>query len=293
MLLTVRWLLVALLACLLTIPVAASTNQQGWQAFEIRDGFIALPAKVNQVEGWALFDTGATGISVNQALFKQSDMQFTEQLVEGGLSTRVAAIVSNVEVEFLGSEVTLQSAKAFPLGGFLMVLGRDVFGRSLLQIDYPNQRMRILKRGAIPESKFGNIAARRSRFGIMVQVSLPGTGESFWLALDTGNNSAIMTSRRAAERYKLLNKPPYGSGTIKDINGAMATMEHHVIPELKIGPFTVEEVAMYVEAAGSAPILGKRSGRIFGLAGYDLFKHFLLTISFDEAQVHLTVPSSH
>lgn len=280
-----------LLGCLLAVQATAATDDQGWQAFEIRDGHIALPVKVNGVEGWALVDTGATGISLNEVLFNRGEIRAGQKTVIGALSKGKENVVSDVEVKFLGHEITLERAPAFPLHNFLMLLGRNGFGRQLLQIDYPNQRMRLLNRAAIEERNFGNIPTRRSRYGVIVQVSVPDTNKSLWLILDTGNNSAVITRRRTAARNKLLNSEAEGKTYTQDIHGTIASMERHRIPELQVGPFIVEDASLFVEAEEDNPMLASH-GRSNGLAGYDLFKHFLLTIDFHQGQVHVSVPET-
>ena len=287
-----RWAQILIFYCLMT-PFANSQDEEGWQAFELRNGYIALPVTVNGVKGWAMLDTGAPSMSVNQTLVSNQQLQQTEQSTQGAFSTQRDVVASQVELELFGHKHRLRGIHAAPLGDFLLVIGRDFFGRHLLQIDYPHQRMRLLTRAAIPATKFGNIPARRSRFGVMVQVEVPDTGNAFWVDLDTGNNDGIVTSRRAAERNDLLTMPPVEHTHGQDINGAVARLDKHLIPALRLGPYELENIALFVEAEGERIKLGRGTQGSIGLAGRELFKHFLLTISFREAEVHLTVPSSH
>ena len=261
----IRWSLLVLLGSLLATQVAASTNQQGWQAFEIRNGHIALPVTVNGVDGWAMLDTGATGLSVNEELYNNQQLMQTRQYTRGAFSIKRDRAARRAEVDILGYTQVFRDIHAASLGDFLLLIGRDFFADYLLQLDYPNQRMRMLERAAIPESEFGNIPARRGRFGVMVQLEVPDTDNTFWVDLDTGNNDGIVTSRSAAARNGLLTTSATHRTQGQDINGRQVTLDRYNIPALKVGPYALENATMYIEAEGERVLLGRRTNRSIGL----------------------------
>lgn len=266
-------------------------SDEGWHAFELRSGYIAIPVKANETEGWAALSMRTRGIIVNDSISKNFT-QYDGRYLKSVHSTQRSTKVHHLDLEIFGSNISLRNLSSAPLGEFSVVLGRDLFDDKLLQIDYPNQRLRMLSKDSMANRNFGNLPARNSRYGLSVQLEIPANEDSFWLGLDTGSPGGLVINRKAADQHKLLANEPTGNALIDNLNGVDVEMERYTLPVLKIGPYVLEDVSLYVEKEGDSNPLIPANNRSIGFVGYDLYKHFVLTISYSDAQVHLSVPES-
>ena len=64
-----------------------------------------------------------------------------------------------------------------------------------------------------------------------------------------------------------------------------ANQAQSLFSPLRVGPYTLENVIVTVPGAGE-----KTSVRKEGILGYDVLRHFLITMDWDRQQMHIEVP---
>ncbi|MEC8059772.1 MAG: aspartyl protease family protein, partial [Pseudomonadota bacterium] len=118
-----------------------------------------------------------------------------------------------------------------------------------------------------------------------------------WLMVDTGATGSTLLDRGIATKRGWLNKFPnevvLGRGVI-----SVGQLERFRLPSLKIGDFEIADTLVSVPAAGQKLELFRKETRTGsnlkrirskskGILGYDVLKHFVVTIDYRIGKVHL------
>jgi hypothetical protein len=161
--------------------------------------------------------------------------------------------------------------------------------------------MRVLSRKSIDLDDYDNVPMRRAErtTDAAIQVVFPGD-KKLWLLLDTGATGPILLYRGVAEREGWLGAYGRGHSAASDILGKVAELEMLVIPALRVGPFELGDVPVAVPSEGERLFAGRerwarvqtgthitRGARASGLLGYDVLRHFVVTIDYDRELIHL------
>lgn len=274
-----------------------------WLPFELDGGHIKIAVKVAGADGFAILDTGAQGNGINSRFIREHELALdrgSKVLVTGALSEERAQLYNNVPLQLFGIETEMDSVveTRFASPDTAVLLGGPFFSQFIVQLDYPNSRMRLLTRDAVDLKKAENIRFQ-GQMGIgqpIVEVKVNGN-KSIWLVLDTGFTGGVVVGRVTAEGLGWLDLAKE-KGKIADISRTADT-ELFRVPELKFGPYTLENVMASVPAEGEAANLrsqGQRFGsrivdkRVVGMLGYDVFKHFVLTLDYRGGHLHVGLP---
>ncbi|MEM7001462.1 MAG: signal protein PDZ [Pseudomonadota bacterium] len=302
----------------LLVILLASAHGEGegqssqWFPLDIEHGNVRIATKVGGVPGYSLLDTSASLHSINKHFIAAHELDLRSigfSYVRGINNSKQRRRVGKVAVQMLGTVIDLRTITELDLGpeDIQIKFGAPFFESFIVQLDYPNQRMRLLDRGSMDLNKHKNVQSRREfRVGSpMVKVNLDG-GESVWLTLDTsngyGNDRGIVIERNVAARAGWLNNLPIRESQLMDVHGDAMRLEQFSLPSLKIGPYELGNVSVSVPALGERALRFKRettsgtniksTGRKSkGYISYDVLKHFVLTIDYSGGDVHLSIPS--
>ena len=294
----------SLLVMVLLSALPARASVSAWLDVEIIGGHIHVPITVQDVQGTAILDSGAELHAINTNLIN------TERF-GAGASVKLAGAyaddklprrtVNDVPITLFGTSLKLDGFAEVDLGqSALVILGQPFFDAFVLQIDYPNSRMRIMDRKAVKLHKEKNIRMKKVEGGLpLVQVTVEG--QKTWLTLDTGNSSGILMNRGFAEHKGWLEQFPAiataGEGMV-----SAAKLISFQVPEVQFGPFTVEQALVSVPDKGYnlSQSFNKRLSKTTGtnikqktskgLLGYDIVKHFVLTVDYKNAVMHVGLP---
>ena len=120
-----------------------------------------------------------------------------------------------------------------------------------------------------------------------------------WLIFDTGSTGGLFLKRGDAVRFGWLDELATHEGRASGI-GRTATTERFYLPTVTIGPFTLENVVASVPAAGEQTTVGRASSADLstrlqkasadGILGYEILKHFVVTIDFSRNLLNLEPP---
>jgi len=288
----------------LLLPCSAAAGVTEWIDIELESGHIKIPVKVAGIDTYAILDTGAQRNGLNQAFITKHGLSFPKGgkvRVKGVYGKEKRSSLNNVPVNLFGVDMSLDGLVGLSLGYHTngLLLGAGFFENFITQIDYPNSRMRLLTRDALEMKRLNNIKLRKQKGSgqPIVKVTLNGE-KSAWLLLDTGNAGGILLKRNVAQQNGWLEDHEVTSRTSSGAN-TTGVLDSFRLPELEFGPFTLSNVEVSVPAEGETANLVTqysetgthiKGKKVQGLLGYDVLKHFVLTIDYRKGYAHIGVP---
>jgi len=290
--------------CLGIVSSSVLAGVTPWLDFTLENGHIKVPTTVSGVPSKAILDTGAQLNGINPRFISKNELN----LDKGG-KTRVRGVYgiedkttyNNVPIDLFGMETTINDAVEINLGHHenSLLFGAGFFRQFIMQLDYPSQKMRLVTHDALDLGKIKNIKMEKQKGSGMpiVEVEL-SEGKSIWLILDTGNNGGIIVNRNVARRMGWIENIERESQVSRGATTSAIT-ENFRIPWLKFGPFEMENVHVSIPDEGETANLKSQfeatntriKGRnVEGLIGYDVLKHFLVTIDYKRGHAHIGLP---
>ncbi|GAA5186281.1 aspartyl protease family protein [Ferrimonas gelatinilytica] len=281
---------------LLLLTAQTSAAVTPWLDFTLKNGHIYVPMTVNGIEVEAILDSGAEINLISEAVAEQSGVQLnvSNMTISGVYGKTRAKAASGVPITLFGFDTKM---------GFYSVdssvpvlIGKPFFDEFIVQFDYPNQRMRLLTRDAV-EGDWDNLSIRQERNSTLpaVQVRLDNR-EDVWLTLDTGASSGLLLDRLFALEHELVTEEK----ELQHLSGVneSAVAEAFSMPLVTFGPYQLEQVETVIPGEGEATNLRKlnpvltgtriqKGVKTKGLLGYDVLKHFLLTLDTREYKAHV------
>ncbi len=276
-------------------------DEQGWIAFDDTRGWIEFTVRVNDVPARAMLDSGADNNAISRRLVERADIDLNladEVRVRGLYEREVVPTADAFEMRFGDANVPIRRALVLPMRSPDLILGVGLFHASVVQIDYPNKRIRFLNRDVV--SFEGNVPTRTRR-GRSPQVAGELNGNRVWLLLDTGNSGPTLFKSRLLKRLELDKHSIDGAGITS--SGVISTGRNRLLqlPGFKLGPFGFETLlARFIEEGADRGFEARRAGygsRIKrdlapydGILGAEALKNFIITTDLNEDKVHFAVP---
>ena len=289
----------------------AEANVSEWYPLDLNQGNLRIPTIVGGIPGFSLIDSSANIHSINQQFLKTHGLQFRaigRTRVQGLQDIKTQRRLSKVPVELFGMSLTLRSITELDLGAadIQLKLGGSFMKNFVLQVDYPNARMRLLSHDAVDLDKLKNLRSKREHYtgSPMVKVELNGD-EAVWLTLDTsngyGNQRGILLDRSIAARAGWLSEFPVRETEYKDVNGQLMSFLDFELPKVMVGPYELGNVNVSVPQVGEDLERFKRHvvtgsnikttrRQSDGYIGYEVLKHFIVTIDYRGGDVHISIP---
>lgn len=282
---------------LLVFAVSARAGVTAWIPLEIRDGVILLPAEIAGTPAKAMLATGTNQNQVSKEFVERIGLDLSgthyESVGRGGREYDVRS-VDRLPIKLFGVTFELHDVPAHEESADL-VIGAGFLSAFILQIDYPNSRMRLVTHDAIDMEKVGNTLLRLEEHWGTPAVQVTLDGDERWLTLDTSHAGPTLIRRLLAEDKGWIAK------YLKETN---AERELLVFPSFKIGPFELTDVPVEVPAPGVQSNVGSfrkqgpdrdtnlRSGvRVSGILGYEVLRHFVVTIDYEREAMHIATPA--
>ncbi len=288
------------LVCLISAPAQASfiTN---WIPFELIRGHIAIPVSLNGKQTTAILDTGATGNGIAKAFLIQNPDGYKpgrQIIVQGVYGKQRVRLVNDITVGMFGTSFKMGELMPVSLGEHGFLIGLPFFENFVVQIDYAKERMRLASRDVIDLRKLANVKMKRGSGSPQPMVRVRFNDEStMWMTFDTGNSGGFLMKRFDATKFDWLERFGTTEVTGKGVTGQRRSMDMFVMPSVEVGPFTLEDVRVAVPADGVKTNIGGDYSRNWqrdvsntkssGLLGYDLLRHFIVTIDFKRNLLHL------
>ncbi|MEP2653315.1 MAG: pepsin/retropepsin-like aspartic protease family protein [Paraglaciecola sp.] len=293
---------VTILFCIICHSLHAGVSE--WVTMTLENGHMKFPVLVEGIETMAIVDSGAQINGLNESFKRKHNLDFAEgrpiKLV-GVHGKENRPTYNGVSVEMFGLKTKLNSLGSINFGGdnSALVLGAGFLQNYIVQIDYPNEKMRFVTRDSMKLHDFVNVRVKSQKDTgrPIIKVNLNNQTD-VWLLLDTGATSGVFLERSVASKNGWLDKYPVVSSKSQGAlsHGATDTFS---LPTFKIGPYELENVTVDVGSEGSITNVGSQVDTSFsrikgttvrGLLGYDVLKHFILTLDYKRGQAHLGLP---
>jgi len=280
-------------------PALACAGVSPWIPFESDRGHITIPVTLNGEETRAILDSGANGNAISERFLAAHKGEYKvgkKIRVTGVMGTREVRLAEGIDVGMFGANFTIGELMPANIYGFDLIVGLPFFENYILQIDYPNSRLRIIDHKSFDLKPHANVKMKRlgGRGAPVVRVRLNDQW-SPWLLLDTGSNGGVFVKRGDAERFDWLETFATVEGQVRGVN-TVGVIERLNLPMMTIGPFTLENIVVTVQADGETTNIGReqrtRTGTRLrkvdsdGILGYDILKHFVVTIDFKRSLLH-------
>lgn len=293
------------LATLLVLSLCQSAfaGVSPWIPFENNTGHITIPVTLNGEETRAILDTGANGNAISEHFLARHEGEYKvggSVLVRGITGTRRVNLVNNIQVEMFGSKFELDQLMPSRTRNFDLIVGLPFFEQYIVQIDYPLRQLRIIDQDTIDLKQFANVKMKRGdgTGQPLVRVNLNDEFEP-WLLFDTGSSGGVFLQRQDAKRLGWLDKYGIDDGLSIGVNAIVSRTDRFNVPEMTIGPYVLENIIVSVPGEGQKSnvgvndrsykkrIKGNKSG---GILGYDVLKHFIVTIDFKRNLLFMELP---
>lgn len=292
-----------LLAVLLLTSFKLTAGVSPWSDFSLASGHIKIPVQVAGIETSAIIDSGSQLHGINSAFIGKHELDLVRTgklTVSGAFGDEKRNRYSRIPATIFGAEYKLDYVAELRLGHHSngLLLGAPLFNSAVVQIDYPGKRMRLLTRDVVNLADVENtgMVQQESTGRPLVKVEIDG--KTMWFLLDTGNSGGLLMERSDAKRLGLLDKD-VESGMVQGVNTASLT-ESTRVDKVTLGPYTLDNVLITFLAEGSNGNLSSQTEslgshikgkRVVGLLGYDLLKHFVLTLDYRRDQLHIGLPA--
>lgn len=222
------------------------------------------------------------GIEPGPRSLSLPDVQDGEQL----------SLSSTFTLELGGNPIELDNAIMIPSERVGLIVGRPLLNALVVQIDYPNRRLRFLPPDMAGFE--GNVKLRRGRFNQPMVISQIN-GKRAWLNLDTSSDTVTLLTDRIVDKHDL--KGP--NIDADKLEAAGLSMRPDVrtmrLEKLELGPFRLEGVVAATPAEGRALAESYGAHRINekfggdGILGFEVMRNFLVTIALGTDNVHFYV----
>ena len=286
------------------LTLQCSAGVTDWYDFSLQGGHVKIAASISGIDTFAILDTGSQLHAINKSFVKKHDLSFHKGAqinVKGVFGTEKMTSYNNVPVNFFGIDTELDRMAEINFGHHTngLLLGAGFFNQFVTQMDYPNNKIRLISHDSIDVGNFKNIQVQTQKSTGMpiVKVGLPNN-KSLWLLLDTGNSGGMIIERKVAKSMGWLSTLETKSSIAMGAT-SIAQTDSFRIPFLKFGPFELENVLVSIPAEGThanlvsqyqktgSHIKGKK---VKGIIGYDVLKHFLITIDYQNGNAHIGLP---
>lgn len=265
---------------------AAPTDDGGWTPFQLADGVVEFSGHVWRRELNVTLGSASPSSSVRESFLRD---------VLAGQSGRSADIVAFSEDAPPLPEVPLLIAsrrvglpevyRVMQDTGADLHAGRAFFSGAIVQLDYPNRRLRLLDQDALNLKNLANVPARRVNQRIGTHIQLSADGESFWATMATEYSGALMMPRGMASQLGWLEGAGQAQGAVEDHRGREAVFDVITVPAVQLGPFRISDVDVVLMEDGDSPLAGDYDQQT-AIVGNGLLRHFQISVDLDRAFVH-------
>lgn len=283
---------------------AATSASENWVPFSLQKGHITIDVEIAGEPAEAMLDSGAEANLISSRFVAKHGQDFNKSgkaKVIGVNATDTIQLYNNIPVSIYGVQVSLDKVAAIRFPGTDLILGSGFFRSGILQIDYPNSRLRFLDRNAVDLKKRANVHLKRASGSYLPAIEVLLQGEKTWLLFDTGNSGGLVLKRPFALDRGLIDESAAGNQFIAVGANAIATYERYELDSIKVGPYELANVKTAVPAEGQAANFGSRSyittdtriqrgAKTYGLLGYDVLKHFVVTVDYKNYRLHVYAP---
>lgn len=287
-------------------PAVSVAAEDGWQAFTLNDGFIVIDIEIDGHPAKAILDSGASMNIISKRFIKKHGADYIQSSrvkMLGVFGEQEVDVYTKIPVNLFGLDISLNDAAVGFLGEADLLIGGGLFNNIIVQIDYPKSQMRLLSKKSVNLKKVANVPMKRARGSAFPAVQVEANGKKVWLMLDTGNTGGLLVKRSFAVENDWLRENT--DSTQDQLQGLVnsGNTESFTLNALKVGPYTLDNVLVHVPGDDQNTHLKfdelnerqtgsriKKGVDSKGLLGYEVLKHFVVTIDYESFRVNFYAP---
>ncbi len=234
-----------------------------------------------------ILDSAAAGCVMDGRRAAALGLRTTSRGVSlGSGGPQAVGIIDGVSLDLAGIRIVVSQCYAFDMAALAFkgrvdgILGFPLFGKYVVEIDYPRSRVRIFSPGAYSPAPAAQVLPLRMTTGPVVQGSIRLRGKDTLpldMQLDTGSAHVLTVCSTVVDRHKLLDSADeLASGSTLGLGGPAADMVGR-IEELRIGRFAANKPLVRFSRQTTGTLSSDRhySANIGG----EFLKHY--TVTFD------------
>lgn len=288
------WLITLAILAQPALLSAQQPDESGWLAFAAGQNRPAVEVVINGGKTLALIDTAISANAISYGFAREAG-------IEPGPRSLSVPDVQNGEqlplsetftLELDGNPIEIDNAIMIPGEGPGLIVGRPLLNALVVQIDYPNRRLRFLP----PDmGNFeGNVKLRRGHFN-QPMLSARINGKRTWMTLDTSNDTVTLLTRRIVDKHdwqgREIDADNLAAAGI-ELRPDVTTMR---LDALELGPFRIDSVVAATPVENSRRAEDYGAHRIHekfggdGILGHEILRNFLVTIALASDNVHFHV----
>lgn len=277
------------------IATPARAEIGAWVPLQIRGDGLATSALVDGQTATALLSLSAVEIAVSEQFIDSRGLharytRATEKIVAMGGETVERPVLHKLKLQMGGERFTLMYVPVLPadmMAGADLRPGGDWLRTGVVQVDFPNGRWRYIARRLAGLSHYRNLDVRRVEPGdrLLVAIDL-ADGERMWMEFGSVRDGELLIRPEIAARRGWVRES--GAEAAGRTTGGSRTRFR--IPALQIGPFALEDVPAVTDAGANRDIDDGDARASDGVIGYELLRHFLLTLDFSGGLAHIDAP---
>lgn len=275
------------------VTFAGNVSDTGWLRLPGAAGLVELTARVAGIPIQVVVDSGAQFSAIDRRLAARLGLKEAPvPLVAFGVSGE-PSLTHTVNLDLTIGPLAVRGMRAatldlLTLSGvirrpFAMLIGRDVLRALTLDIDWPNNQVRLVRPAAFrPPADARTAPTRKIGGALMAPVVIEGASPVD-LMVDTGATSEIALSERTAQTLGLLTGRPVTTGRSVSLGGLSEdrvlraeTVEFagHILQNVEVQVFTPA-------ARGPLPA---------GLLGIGILKHYRTAMDLEAGALWLAGP---
>jgi Aspartyl protease/PDZ domain len=277
-----------------TIRFSSGKSARGIK-FQLINNLVLVQARINNSAlSWFIFDTGATNTVIDTKRAQVLGLKASGRIVGTGSSASVeAARVRNVLFSFPGLEVPALTVYTVPVESFSPalglpltgVIGNDIIGRAVVEIDYQNAELNFFDRAGY------RYEGKGESFPITLQERLPMLRGSFELKghsfagifeIDTGSTGSVNINSPFARQHQL--NQLVGSTKTDNLGGVGGSARAAVarFESFSLGSFRLSGPIGRLSEAKSGDYASRNYD---GLIGGQIFRRFKLVVDLQGQRV--------
>ena len=273
-----------------------------WVPIFLDNEQLEIETRIESIRGRSVINTSADFNFINTRFLRKHNLRPTPGnliRVVGPRGDTTAMTWRNIPIELLGTELTFEEMVETEMHSsrYQAIIGAGFLKVLVFQIDFPGSRMRAIAPETIDMKQLSNIRTTRDPRGLapIIEVELDGRHKA-WLELNTAYYGGILLSRNKARRVDWLQ-----GYDADDRGGDPDDGADFTLPAMTMGEFTVDAIPVEVPSIDDEPVsfrsedhtgsrVRQRNRVTDGYLGYEVLRHFIVTIDFDGGLVRLDAP---
>jgi predicted aspartyl protease len=266
--------------------------------FELIGNLPLVQARVNNSDPiWFIFDTGASNTVVDTKRAAALGLKANGKIVSSGAAGNAeASSVPDVTIHFPGFEVagltiytlSIDSFSAHfgvPISG---VIGNDIIGRVVVEIDYEQRRLNFYEGASYRPDPNGQVVAVTLQDGLpMIQGQFKFANRNFsgLFEIDTGSTGAIQINTPFVRRHQLLSLAKLSKAATMGGVGGSAEAVGTRLESVGFGHYRLLNPIAKLSKAKQGDYASRRYD---GLLGGQIFRRFKLVVDLQRRRIIFT-----